>query len=110
MKIFSVNTYIKLENIFKTNLSLSHIYILDKLIKYPNKWHNKKDFPLLSRSVYGRITMSLIYGKNEKNNTHQRHMKNLFWLEEKKSHYDKRIKEIRLSERGKNNLKFLIDN
>ena len=104
-----IDNYMKLENIFKTNLSLSHIYILDKLIKNPNKWYDKKDFPLLSRWVYGRITMSLIYGKNQIKNTHQRFMKDLFWLEEKRADYDKRIKKVRLSERGKNNLNFLID-
>ena len=102
----NIEKFMDLEKEYQTVLALSHIYMLEILLKKPNEWHYHSDFPKMERYTFSRT--SKCFSDRWKNIAPQgkrQCAKNLFWIEDGVDEMDKRAKKIRLSDRGKNALK-----
>ena len=107
-KIKKIQEYINLENLTKQNLDLCHILILETLLDEPNKWFNHSHFePYLKRHQYSKSVIALAGNIKNSLNSVRIFEKNLFWVDKRKSVFDKRMNEIKISKKGLNDLKSL---
>ena len=104
-KIKQIKKYIDLENLTKQNLDLCHVLILEILLNEPTKWFNHSHFePYLKRYQYSKSVIALSGNIKKSLSTVRIFEKNLFWVDKRKSAFDGRMNEIKISEKGLNDL------
>ena len=109
-KIEKIQKYMKLEKIHHTNIDKCHILILETLLNEPDKWFSHSYFKdYLTKFQFSTATIALSEGIKNSIGKVRIHAKNLFWVDKRKSVFDKRMNEIKISKKGLNDLKSLIE-
>jgi hypothetical protein len=99
--IKKIQKYLKLENIYHTNIDICHMLILETLLNEPHKRFNYSHFKsYLTRQQYSTTTKALSGGIKDSINNVRIHEKNLYWLDKRTSKFDKRMNEFKISSKG----------
>ena len=96
-----IQKYLKLENIYNTNIDICHILILETLLNEPNKWFNCSHFKdYLTRFQFSTTTKALSGSIKDSINNVKIHEKSLYWLDKRPFKFDKRMNEFKISSKG----------
>jgi hypothetical protein len=96
-----IQKYLKLENIYNTNIDICHILMLETLLNEPNKWFNCSHFEsYLTKQQYSTTTRALSGSIKDSINNVRIHEKSLYWLDKRTSKFNKRMNEYKISSKG----------
>jgi len=99
--INKIQKYMNLEKSTHQNLDLCHILILETLVSEPDRWFNYSHFkPYLKRYQYSKSVIALSGNIKDSLSCVRIFEKNLFWVNKRKSKFDQRMNEIKISDKG----------
>ena len=96
-----IQKYLKLEEIYNTNIDICHMLILETLLNEPNKWFNCSHFKsYLTKQQYSTTTKALSGSIKDSINNVRIHEKSLYWLDKRTSKFNKTMNEYKISSKG----------